>query len=93
MDNRAFTIRLSKATDMDTKAAQQLLAEFVAMTAESALDLDSVAIPGFGTFIPVKKSEYINTDPATGGTTLVPPRIDMTFKPGSRLKKSIKSRS
>lgn len=93
MDNRAFTIRLSKATDMDSKNVQQILSEYIAMVAETALDFDSVAVPGFGTFTPVKTTDHIDTDPVTGRNTLVPPRIDLTFKPGSRLKKSIKSRS
>lgn len=92
MDNRTFIQRLAKATNTDAKTAQRLVSAFTDILSEAAVDMDSVAIPGFGSFSPVKTPDHIETDTETGHTTLVPPRIDLSFKPGSRLKKTLKTR-
>ena len=92
MDNRTFIQRLAKATDSDTKTAGALASALGAIIGELAADQDSTAIPGFGTFASVKTPDYVATDPETGAKTLVPPSIAITFKPGSRLKKSVSKR-
>lgn len=57
----------------------------------SLANCDSIAIPGFGTFETVKRDEYIATDSLTGKRTLMPPAIDLSFTPGSKLRKSIQN--
>lgn len=49
--------------------------------AEIAYTLDSVAIPGFGTFAGVKIDEYIADDAETGSKILYPPQIKLVFTP------------
>lgn len=48
---------------------------------------DSVAIPGFGTFVAEKHDEEIVNDQVTGQRLLLPPSIDMKFKASVVLKK------
>ncbi|MCM1110404.1 MAG: HU family DNA-binding protein [Clostridium sp.] len=51
--------------------------------------LNSIAVPGFGTFSAEKSDEHIETDPASGQQRLCPPRIDIRFKPSVLLRKRI----
>lgn len=92
MDNRAFIQRLAKATETDTKTTQTLVSALTALIAEAAIDLDSVALPGFGSFTPAKTPDHVETDSETGRQRLVPPHINIVFKAGSHLKKTLKSR-
>lgn len=59
------------------------------LMSEIGSELDSVAVPGFGTFSSVKTDESIVTDPATGERTLVPPAITMHFQPSVVLRKKL----
>lgn len=56
---------------------------------ECAAQGDSVAIPGFGTFVTVKDDERVDRDLSTGKKVLVPPHLSVGFKAGSALLKSI----
>ena len=51
--------------------------------------LDSIAIPGFGTFIPLKENEKITTDLSTGKRMLLPPQISLQFQPSTILRKKL----
>ncbi len=53
--------------------------------------LESVAIPGFGSFTPVKHEERVETDAESGRRTLLPPHIAVNFIPGSKLRKLLPS--
>lgn len=53
--------------------------------------LESVAIPGFGSFTPVKHEERVETDAESGRRTLLPPHIAVNFIPGSKLRKLLSS--
>lgn len=54
-------------------------------------DLDSIAIPGFGTFEAKKKNERVMVNPSNGKRMLVPPRISMNFKVSNVLKTRLKN--
>ncbi|MCH5219124.1 MAG: HU family DNA-binding protein [Muribaculaceae bacterium] len=89
MDNRSFIARLAKAADIDNKDASRLSQALCDIMAQCAADNDNVAIPGFGTFVAVKNDERVVTDTESGKRTLLPPEIKVSFRPGSRLKKSV----
>ena len=55
----------------------------------TAADLDSVAIPSFGTFTPVKRDEEIVTDLSSGRRMLLPPQITLEFIPAAKLRKNL----
>lgn len=59
-----------------------------ALVRERAGKLDSVAVPGFGTFAPEKVKEHVETDSA-GRNMLMPPGITLKFNPGSMLRKHL----
>ena len=52
-----------------------------------AKDLDSVAIPGFGTLSCAKIDEQIVINPQTGQQILTPPQIKLSFKSSVVLRK------
>lgn len=70
----------------DTDELTRHLADIIR---QAATNLDSVAIPSFGTFTPVKRDEEITTDLSTGRRMLLPPQITLEFTPAAMLRKKI----
>jgi nucleoid DNA-binding protein len=52
--------------------------------------MDSVQVPGFGTFEPKKRDERVMVHPSTGKRMLVPPKVVVGFKISNVLKAKIK---
>lgn len=89
MDSKTFHTQLSKMLGRTPDEAATLVAAFGKLMAETGSELDSIAIPGFGTFASVKTDESIVTDAATGRRTLMPPSIRMSFQPSVVLRKKM----
>jgi nucleoid DNA-binding protein len=53
--------------------------------------MDSVAIPSFGTFNPIKVDEQITTDLSTNQRLLLPPQILLKFTASNILNKHLVS--
>ena len=53
-------------------------------------ELDSVVVPGFGTFEPKKRNERVMIHPSTGKRMLVPPKVVLGFKVSNVLKTKLK---
>ena len=53
-------------------------------------ELDSVVVPGFGTFEPKKRNERVMIHPSTGKRMLVPPKVVLGFKVSNVLKAKLK---
>lgn len=66
-----------------------LTSALTASIAETGAELDSCAIPGFGTFVSEKTDEHITVDPVNGERLLVPPAITMRFQPSVVLRKKM----
>lgn len=71
------------------ESAEKMLNAFISALKSNAESLDSVAIPGFGTFASTKFDEQIVNDPASGRSTLLPPAIELMFKSSVVLRKKI----
>ncbi len=56
------------------------------LIADHALQLDAVAMPGFGKFQGIKNDETIVTDHATGKRLLLPPEITLNFTSSGSLR-------
>lgn len=85
MEHKQFCKRLSERTGI-TAADTEALAEALAMVMHNAFgDADSVAVPTFGTFTPVKHEEEISSDLSTGRRMLLPPEIRLEFTPAATL--------
>lgn len=88
MNNQSFNSNLSQRLDADGKSATSMADALTELLRNHLAQLDTIAIPGFGTFIPTKAEEYVATDEKTGKRMLMPPSITIHFRAGSRLKKS-----
>lgn len=89
MDSKAFISRMARQMDCDTKCVSDLVAAFASFVRDKASELDTIAIPGLGNFVSVKKIEKIEADPATGKQMLLPPKITVEFVAGSTLNKRL----
>ena len=89
MDSKALTSKLVTDLGADTAKVVSLTGALADALAEIATELDSAAVPGFGSFVSEKAEEHIYTDPVTGKRTLVPPVIRMGFQPSVVLRKKI----
>lgn len=89
MDNKNITTVLAQTLGRDTRDINALLEGLGAIIKERCGNMDAIAVPGFGTFEPVKEEEYVAPDPETGRATLYPPKISLSFKPSAILKKRL----
>lgn len=87
MNNKGFIAEIGSRIGRDKKSIQSLLEALRESMKQACGDLKSVAVPGFGTFTPVKNEEKIVRDLSTGKTMLLPPEIIMEFAPASKLRK------
>ena len=91
MDYKQFRKRLCQLTGHASADVDALTDGLALIIRESCSELDSVAIPTFGTFVPVKHKEEVVTDLSTGRKLLVPPEITLEFHPGSMLQKRLRN--
>lgn len=90
MDNKQLQATLAKRMGRNNADIAKLLDALVTTIRERCGELDSIAIPSFGTFEAKKKLERIVVNPGTGKRMLVPPKITLTFKPSALLKTKLK---
>ncbi|MDE6267775.1 MAG: HU family DNA-binding protein [Muribaculaceae bacterium] len=90
MDNSTFTSRLSKRIGRSVAETSRLADALTDVIRQAATDLDSVAVPSFGSFVPVKEEETVITDRSSGKRILLPPSVSITFRPASFLVRRLK---
>ncbi|MBQ0115451.1 MAG: HU family DNA-binding protein [Bacteroidales bacterium] len=90
MDNKELIRQLADKLGRSREDVEKLLDAFNGIVAEKNGMLDSVAIPGFGTFEAKKKNERVITNPANGKRMLLPPRVVAGFKISNVLKGKLK---
>ena len=91
MDNKKLTEHLSRRLKRSRTDINKLMEAFTGVVATRCGEMDSIAIPSFGTFEPRKRNERVMTNPATGKRMLVPPKITLSFKVSNVLKNKFKS--
>ncbi len=89
MDNKTFLARLSKRLNREPAEISVLVEGLCKVFKETGADLDSIAIPGFGTFKTSKTDERITIDETTGQRTLLPPVSAKEFQPSIVLRKKL----
>lgn len=89
MDNKTFIETLSKRLDISLDTVTGLVECLGKEFAKTASELDSILVPGFGTFDPRLREERVALHPASGKRLLVPPRIYLSFKQSPLLKQKI----
>lgn len=90
MDNKSLVTELAKRIDKNPKEVSLLIDGFISVLKDKCEDMDSIAIPGFGTFESKKKLERIVVNPSTGKRMLIPPKISLAFKPSAILKSKLR---
>lgn len=81
---------ISRRSSIDVARVARFLAVFADIVREECGNENNVAIPGFGTFEGVKYDESVVRDLASGRNMLLPPSIELQFKPGGMLRKKVK---
>lgn len=84
---KTLTSELASRIGRDRKATETLLQALSQAVVRHCGELDAIAIPSFGTFEAVKHPEQIVTDRSTGLRIMLPPEVELTFRPASRLRK------
>lgn len=93
MDNRQLLSHLTQKLGRNRTDVNRLLDALAAVMAERCGELDSIAVPGFGTFAGEKVNECVVTDGETGRRTLMPPKVQLNFTMSHVLKNSLKNES
>lgn len=88
MDSKQFAALVAQRTGRSAAEVATMSDALVEALREIGAEIDSVAVPGFGTFRSVKNEERIATSPA-GESTLYPPSIEMSFQPSVVLRKKL----
>lgn len=90
MNNKDYINKMAERLQMSPKEVQQLTTSFVNELAERMEDGSILSVQGFGNFEVKKKMERILINPTTKQRMLIPPKLALTFKPGTTLKEKLK---
>lgn len=90
MDNKKLIETLATRLGRSTDDVNKLLEGLAGVLRTRCGDLDSVIVPGFGSFEPRKRNERVMMNPKTGKRMLVPPKIVLGFKVSNVLKSKLK---
>ena len=93
MDHKSFVEELQTRLGKDRGEVDRYMSAFLQIMKERCAQMDVVSIQGFGSFEPKKKLERVVINPSTGKRMLVPPKMILSFKPGSVIKMKLKKLS
>ena len=83
MNTNSISSNIASALSMEQELADTLAVSLVNIIREQIQGGNSVAVPGFGQFDVVNKPEQIVTDLSTGKRLMLPPVIEIVFKPAT----------
>ncbi len=86
MDNKKLVDTIAANMGRSAEDVSKLLEAFAGVLSTRCGEMDSVFVPGFGTFEPKKRNERVMIHPSTGRRILVPPKIVLGFKVSKVLK-------
>lgn len=90
MESKELIEKVAERIGRSSEDVSKLLDGLAIVVRERLTDLDSIAIPGFGTFEAKKKDERIVNNPSNGKRMLIPPRVVANFKVSNVLKSKLK---
>ena len=91
MENKELVEIISEKLGRSKSDVGKLATALCDVIEERCGALDSVAVPGFGTFEGKKKDERVMVNPSNGKRMLVPPKITLNFKVSNVLKTRLKN--
>jgi nucleoid DNA-binding protein len=89
MQHKELVEKLSKSLGRSKSDINKLLEALSNVVTERCLELDSISVPGFGSFEAVNHKESIEIEKETGKRMLIPPRVEVEFVMSSVLKKKL----
>lgn len=89
MSKTDLSNELANRLNRDVDDVKALLEGFAAMVRSCCGENQTVAMPGFGNFVPRKEDEHIEVDATTNRRMLMPPRVMLHFEPSAILKSKI----
>ena len=90
MNNTELIAELARRTGRDVKETGTLVTALVSEIAIQLAEENSINIQGFGVFDVKKKLERVTVNPSTRQRMLVPPRMEIKFKPSTLIKDKLK---
>lgn len=90
MDNKKLIDTVAANLGRSPEDVNKLLEAFAGVLRARCGEMDSVIVPGFGTFEPKKRNERVMVHPSTGKRMLVPPKVTVGFKVSNVLKAKLK---
>lgn len=91
MDNKQLMTHLAQKLGRNRTDVNKLLDALANVVAERCGELDSIAVPGLGTFVGEKHKECIVEDNVAGKRMLMPPHVELRFKMSNVLKNRMKT--
>ncbi len=90
MDHKTLSETLSERLGVAREEIGIMLHALAESVEVCASENDIVTIPGFGSFEPRKRLERVAVHPATGKRMLYPPKISLTFRPSTMLRRQLR---
>lgn len=90
MDNKKLVATVAANLGRTTGDVEKLVEALAGVIRTRCSDMDSVAVPGFGTFEPRKREERVMFQPNTGHRVLIPPKVTLGFVVSNVLKSKLK---
>lgn len=85
-----YVAEIAAASGCSKEDVEKIVDIIPSSMARMCQELDSIAIPGFGSFVTEKFNERIECDESTGIKKLYPPQIVMRFRPSVILRNKLK---
>lgn len=89
MDNKTAIGQLAERLDREPEEVEMMVRMLSETISEAVLEGDSIAIPAFGQFEGKKRMERVSVHPSTGNRILIPPKLQLVFKPSALLKQKV----
>lgn len=86
MAHKNISASVASAMGIDQSSGKEIETAMVRTLLDYCGNLEAVAIPGFGTFMPIKSDERIVKD-TEGKSFLLPPSIELKWRPSVMLRK------
>lgn len=90
MNTKEFTAELARRIGRNTKETTRLITALNEEIAAQLNEQNQISIQGFGIFETKKKLEHVVVNPGTRQRMLVPPKIEIKFKPSALVKDKVK---
>lgn len=90
MDAKTFSTELSGRLGLTPHEVANLCHDLADVMGEVLAQGDSLIVPSFGSFEPKKREEHVALHPSTGCKILVPPKLQVVFRPATNLRSKVR---